>query len=114
MNNEKLKLVIGIVERGLGKKLIDCPLVKGIQIINLGKGTACSDVLNCLGIGEEEKDVVFTFAYTTEAHMILEIWDKKMNFKTPNSGIAFTISINSIFGISALNELLGKKGEQNE
>lgn len=111
MNQNNLKIVVGIVERGMGKKLIDNPLVKGAQIICHGRGTASSEILNYLGIGEEEKDVVFTFAQATETHEILGEWDKQMNFKNPNSGIAFSISVKSIFGMRALELLLGREGE---
>lgn len=114
MNNEKIKLVVGLVERGLGKKLSNCPLIKGFQMISLGKGTVNSEALSFLGIVEIEKDVILTFANEIDAKEILLAWDKKMNFKKPNSGIAFTIPLSGVYGVRALNELLGKEGEKNE
>ena len=59
---EKLELMITVLERGKSQKYISV-LEKYdvvLQMTMLGKGTATSELLNYLGLQENEKDILFS------------------------------------------------------
>ena len=61
---ESMKLILSIVERGQGAAMLR--LYRKRQVpIHLqcaGKGTATSEIMDILGLGSSEKDVVVSFA----------------------------------------------------
>jgi len=105
-----IKLLVSIVARGKGsavsKAAHDLGAMGGAVI--LGRGTAASDILDILGIGGTEKDVVVCTVFSDEAHEILTKLSDKMNFEKPGSGIAFTLPIQSVGGAEMFLALTGQ------
>jgi len=107
----RIKLVVSIVPRKKGNLLIrDCEKnCGGSKIIIRGEGTASSEVLELLGLGETEKDVVLMFVDAGLAHETLDFINRRMNLEEIGEGIAFTVNINGIGGLRTLRLLSGIK-----
>ena len=95
---EKLELMVTIVERGTSQKLITLlhQYDVSVQLVLLGKGTATSELLNYLGLAENEKDIVLSIVKEKripEIYKTLETYLKKKG-----QGISFTIPFTSVVG----------------
>lgn len=69
---KKLFLMITVLERGKSQKFI--PILEKhdvvVQMTMLGKGTASSEILNYLGLAENEKDILFSLVKEDKIHPI--------------------------------------------
>ncbi|WP_240339758.1 P-II family nitrogen regulator [Halobacillus ihumii] len=63
-----------------------------------GRGTVKSRILDMLGLSSVKKEIILMGSSETTANHALEKLSEKFKFNKPNHGIAFTISINQIFG----------------
>ena len=77
-----------------------------------GRGTASSDILDYLGIGESDKDIVFTVLSQAKVKRVLKNMDKKMQLYIPGNGVAFTIPLCSFAGMTALQQVCGESTER--
>ena len=98
MENKRYKLLTTIVARGKGDKVVSLLNKKEIMfnLIILGEGTADSELLDYLGIGEIDKDVVLSIIAEEKLEEILRELREKMQFSLPGKGIAFTVPLSSI------------------
>ena len=105
-----IKLLISIVARGKGSAVSKTAHKLGAMssAVMLGRGTAASEILDILGIGGTEKDVVICTVYADDAHRILTALADKMHFEKPGSGIAFTLPIQSVGGMEMFLALTGQ------
>ena len=101
---ETMKLILSIVERGQGAAMLK--LYRKRQVpIHLqcpGKGTATSEIMDILGLGSSEKDVVVSFAAASAAKKLLHDLDNELRGHTGGAGIVVAIPI------SGLNSLIAK------
>lgn len=81
------------------------------QFLTSGKGTADNEILNYLGLGVTNKNVVFLIIDDSLIEDILRALVKEMKFDIPGRGIAFTIDLDSISGIKALKYLTNDEWE---
>ncbi len=104
-----LKLLVTIVDRGKGQSVADLMKKEGVlfQTIMLGKGTARKAVLNYLGLGETEKDVVISTIRQEGGLPVLRKLMQAMRLDAPGRGIAFTVSLSSVGGAKTLSFLTG-------
>ncbi len=62
--NDRLKMIIAITERDRGAALVgqlrECGMIASMRLV--GRGTATSDMLDILGLDNNEKSVVISFA----------------------------------------------------
>lgn len=95
---KKIKLLITIVDRGQAIKILNENKKHDVtvQTVLLGYGTA-SIVLDYLGLGDIKKDVVLSLIKEEKKDEILEGIRKKFEHL---QGIAFTVSISSMIGLS--------------
>jgi len=109
---QKMKLLFSIVDRGVGDKIVDTCKKHGVyfNIICLGRGTANTEILNFLGIGETDKDIVLSSVVEDKIDEILKVLVDEMEFNKPGKGIAFTIPIGSVGGSATLQVLSGLSG----
>lgn len=77
-----------------------------------GRGTASSDILDYLGIGESDKEIIFTILSKNKARRLLRNMDHKMQLYIPGNGIAFTIPLCSFAGATALQQVCGESMEK--
>ncbi len=104
-----LKLLTAIVDRGKGQSVVDLMKKEGVlfHTIMLGRGTARKAVLNYLGLGETEKDVVVSTIPARGGLHVLRKLMQAMRLDAPGRGIAFTIPLSSVGGAKTLSYLTG-------
>lgn len=106
---KKLKFTFLITNKEYGPKLVEYLKNKGIEnyISFYGKGSANAAILEYLGIGERENDVLIYPSNSTDANLILE-YIKENEYLLKNT-IAFIVPVKGISSMNILNHLL--KGE---
>lgn len=100
---EPIKLIVSIVERGRGvamQKLYTARQVF-LHLQCAGKGTATSEILDILGLGSSEKDVVLSFASTPCARRLLHDLDNDLRGHTGTSGIVFSLPLTGLNNLAA-------------
>lgn len=102
---EPQKLVFIIVNRGECKRLVKLLNKNGFTFHTamLAHGTAPSEVLACFGLAETEKTVLTCFTGESRAPELFDVLNEQMGFKNPNTGIAFSIRVSGLAGMSVLN-----------
>ena len=98
---EGIHVIVSIVERGRGTAIqklykkyavflhTQCP----------GKGTATSEIMDILGLGSTEKDVVLTFASQAPAAALLHDLDNDLRGGVGTSGIVFSLPLSALNGM---------------
>ena len=77
------------------------------MLFRSGKGTAKTDLLNILGLGEPEKGIVFASVGETNVESVFSVLRNDFDFEKPGKGIAFTVPMTSVGGPATLKMLLG-------
>jgi nitrogen regulatory protein PII len=103
------KLLISIVQRKLGNVLVSTTKEAGARggTILIGKGVANNAMLHALGLGDSDKDIVFTILKNQEVSPVLEALAHFREKKRLNSGIAMLIDVPDL--LSHFTD--GEKGE---
>lgn len=105
--NIALDLLIVISPKGKGEKIL-AKLGSKVNFtsITIGNGTATSDIMSALGIGEPEKDLFFTFC---EDSSVPEIYDAILEVCPigHNGAVAMTVPVSAVSGNLTLQVLLG-------
>ena len=100
---EQMVLIMSIVERGCGSKLVK--LYQKNQIFTHirceGQGTATSEILDILGLGGSEKDIILSTGTRTAARLLLEKLDDELHREVPGRGIAFTAPLSALSNLMA-------------
>lgn len=106
-SSEKIDIIFTIVSRGKGETVVDLLRDNGVLIstTSLGRGTAPSSILEMLGLGATEKDIIISFVKNEDSKKILKIIAEKLDFAKPGKGISFTVPIQSVAGIMAFKFL---------
>lgn len=101
-----LQGLITVVDRGKGEKMARIYEQSGIdtQMMCLGTGTAKSEVLEYLGLGELEKDILFSVAPRCVIRSGLEKLQSDLPFLKPGGGIACSITFSSV-SMAALRQI---------
>lgn len=112
---ERMTLIMSIVERGCGAKLHK--LYRENQVfISLrceGSGTATSEIMDILGLGSSEKDILISTAPVSTARTLLERLDDDLRGAVPGRGIAFTIPLAAVNNLLATFITLTTKTERD-
>lgn len=109
MNKAKLELMLIIANRGLADRIIEAISDKAtFPSIVRSRGTATSDILAALGIGEPEKEIIFCFASSQDVAAIYNTLCNELDFKEKRLGIALTIPVSAVGGNLTLQILLGR------
>lgn len=108
--SKKVSLIVAIVNRHQGEKVSKLLNTENFSFnyIFLGRGTASSELLNYLGIGETEKDIVLSSAPTEKVPALLEKLQHELQLEKAGSGVAFTIPVSSVGGSKTLSLLTGE------
>jgi hypothetical protein len=98
----RLKLLITVVDRS--KALFYLDLLEGfevnVQMVLYGRGTASSQMLDLLSIAESDKAVIISYIREDKVKEALETLDDKFQRVKNGKGIAYTIALDSIIGVS--------------
>ncbi len=113
---QKIKMMVTVVDRGKGERIVAlCRAAEcTYNLIALGHGTANSEILGILGLGETDKDIVISIVTEDKVKGLLGMLTDEMQLKKSGRGIAFTIDINGVDsrrGYEFLSGLWGKGWE---
>lgn len=101
-----LELVVTIVDRGVGDDVIAYTKEAGANggTIIHGKGSGAHDNHKFFGIQiEPEKDVVLTLVPDSLTNDVMSAISKGLKISEPGNGICFSIDLDKVVGISAIN-----------
>ena len=112
---QRMALIISIVERGSGNKLNK--LYRDNQVfVNLrceGTGTATSEIMDILGLGSSEKDILISTATAGAASALLDRLDGEQ--AVPGRGIAFSMPLTALSSlVAAFVGLVTKTEKESE
>lgn len=104
-----LKLLITIVDRDKGQVAVDIMLRENVLFhrIVLGRGTAKTEILDLLGIGDPAKDIIFSILPAVRVPRVAAKLKRTLQFDNPGHGIMFSIPITSVAGQRAFRHLSG-------
>jgi nitrogen regulatory protein PII len=104
----KVSLIITIVRKGWGDKVLEASMNAGAEggTILMGRGVGVHEKQTILGIPiEPEKEIVLSVTYPEKNEAILEAIIQSCELEKPGAGIAFVVPIERVVGVS---HLLGK------
>lgn len=95
-----LHMVITIVDGGKSEKVIKICKSEHVMLhfVCLGHGTARTEMLDLLGLGETQKDTVMCILPGKQVSQLLTHLADEMRMKYPGKGIAFAVPLNGISG----------------
>lgn len=104
MNGKKgeMKLIVSFIERGQGNALAKFYTDHHVSFNyhSVGIGTASSDLLDVLGIGSSEKDVIFSLAARENVDRLMDrLSDNLRNIR--EKGIVFTVPLTGLNNVVA-------------
>lgn len=96
-------LVTTIVDRGMGEKVASMFAAEGVtfQLLSYATGTATTKLLDYLGLGETEKDLLLSTMPRKKSEVLLERLERDFSLSKTGHGIAFSLPIGSICGSGA-------------
>ena len=115
----KLKLLITVIDRS--KTLFYVDLLEqfevNVQMVLYGRGTATSQLRDLLGLAESDKSAIISWIREDKVKEAMETLDEKFHKVKNGKGIAYTVSLDSIIGVSMYqllsNDRTGKDGMVN-
>ncbi|MFP3155837.1 hypothetical protein LQZ18_15700 [Lachnospiraceae bacterium ZAX-1] len=113
---EGTKLIISIVERGQGKNLTKIYSQNNVSFHykSYGIGTASSELLDVIGFGSTERDILFSVATTANANMLMNKLNNELDSSIDAKGIAVDLSITAMNAmVAAVLMRQGQVEQQN-
>ena len=116
MNDQAIHLMVTVVDRGRSEKVIAVCHEAGVPLhmVSLGHGTARTEMLDLLGIGETGKDIVLSLVPERTLCPLLDLLANRMKMRYPGKGISFAIPLSSVSGRTyrALTEMTDSDTER--
>ncbi|MBR2441730.1 MAG: hypothetical protein IKB20_01470 [Clostridia bacterium] len=99
---KKLKLLVTVVPRRKTEFYLDYLTSMGVnfQTSMAASGTAKSDTLYLLGLEDSDKSVLFSVVNEELAPVVLQGLEEKFEVLKNGKGIAFTVPLTSVIGVS--------------
>ena len=100
---EQLAMIFTIIERGCGNKLTKL-YTKNQVFTHMrceGTGTATSEIMDILGLGSSEKDIIMSLAPMSAARALLDRLEDELHSAAPGRGIAFTVPLSAVNSLVA-------------
>lgn len=114
----RIRLMVIILDRGKGARAAELFASYGLPLHygTPGRGTANSELMDYLGLGETEKDVVFSLVPGCTIPGLLQAAGEKLQLATPGKGILFTIPLSAVSGAAArfINSQAHRTGTEQE
>lgn len=100
---EAMKLILSIVERGQGAAMLRLYRSRQvpIHVQCAGRGTATSEIMDILGLGSSEKDVLISFAAASAARKLLHDLDSVLRGHTGGAGIVVSVPVSGLNSLVA-------------
>lgn len=107
-----VSLLVTIVDRKKGERVAALLRAAGLPAHTLcqGRGTASSEILDCLGLDEPKKDVLLSFFPADRLDALLGRLCQSLHLDKKGGGIAFSLPLETVFKHiihPATGELLG-------
>ena len=101
---DPMQLLVSIVERGKGIRIIEYYKAHSLfhHIQASGRGTAASNLLDTLGFGTTERDVVLTFGQQDTVRQLMHHLRDEERSKLNIQGIAFSLCMSGMSAILAV------------
>ena len=98
-----VKMIVTIAERGSGSELAKYYEKHHVKCSFqcMGKGTASSELLDVLGVGSSEKDILISVAGNVTTDRLLDRLDSALQGKTFGKGIVFDVPVTGLNNIIA-------------
>lgn len=98
MKNQKVKCLVAVINPEKSKFVVEICQRYGMQFTCgiPALGTARSELLDYLGIGETDKELLFSFLPSCLEDRVLEEIAARIHIRKPGHGIIFTISLSSM------------------
>ena len=113
---KKLKLLVTIVDRT--KALFYTDLLEqyevNMQMVCMGHGTANNEMLDLVGLASSDKAVILSMIREDNLKEILNVLEEKFQKVKNGKGIAFTIPVKSLIGVSMYQFLSNNKTQKKE
>jgi len=113
MEDKAPRIVTIIANSGLADKIVDSLIEMGFSSTATlsAKGTANQSWLHILGLGDVEKEIVFTSALYEDVAKIFDMLETKYRTKQKNNScIAFSIKLGSVAGQDILKLMSNQEG----
>ena len=114
----RIRLMVIILDRGKGARAAELFASYGLPLHygTPGRGTANSELLDYLGLGETEEDVVFSLVPGCTIPGLLQAAGEKLQLASPGKGILFTIPLSAVSGAAArfINSQAHRTGTEQE
>lgn len=100
---EGIHVIVSIVERGRGTAIQKLYKKHAVFLHTQcpGRGTATSEIMDILGLGSSEKDVVLSYAESGTARHLLALLDNELRGTTGATGIVFTLPLSGMNNLAA-------------
>jgi hypothetical protein len=100
--SNRLELMITIVNRSKSDYYIDLiqSMEVNMQLAVPAKGTASKEIMNLLGLADNDKTVIFSVIREDMAKLALETIEEKFRTIRNGKGIAYTVPLSSVIGVS--------------
>ena len=113
---KKLKLLVTIVDRS--KALFYTDLLEqfeiNMQLVIYGKGTADREMLDLLGLVENDKAIILSVIREDNISEVMYTLQEKFEKIKNGKGIAYTIPMKSLIGVSIYQFLSNNRSYQKE
>jgi len=100
---ERIKMLCAITERGYGRELVTWMSQRGLgyQLRFIGRGTASSEMMDILGLGSSEKDIVISLGKQSAVEEVARSYMDNMNSLRRGRGIMMVLSPNALSNVAA-------------
>ena len=111
---ERVRLLLSVTSRGNGRELTDWIAARGVgwQLRLSGRGTASSEMMDILGLGSDEKDVVLSLGSESAVDRVVADFSDNMSSLRRGVGIMMLLSPDAAGSMIAV--MLGKIGARAE
>ena len=117
MKGYKHEVILCIVNSGFSEAVMDAARELGARggTVIRGRGTANAEAERLYGIAiQPEKEIVMILVDSAIKNDILHALYKAVGLNTPGQGIAFTLPVESVVGLSSAPILQDNKNEDKE
>lgn len=117
--SEHMSMIVTIVERGSGAAMMRLYAQNQVFLHcqRPGRGTATSEILDILGLGSSEKDILISYATQSVADRLMYKLDSDLRGSVRTSGIVFDLPLtgmnNLVAAAISYKSASARKGEGN-
>ena len=111
---DKLKLLVTIVNRSKSEYYADFIQSQGVnvQFFVSAQGTSSKEMLDLLGLADDKKSVILGIVPADRSHDLLSALGERFRTIRNGKGVAFTVPLTSVIGVSTYRLLANIRDTQ--